>query len=561
MQREADERRRKRRPGRRPRAWRPSRRRHPHRRRPPPDLQTAEQRLQQEREAQERSLADAQERLRQIEERTKAAERRAAEAERLAKLKSEEEERQRRLREIEESVAQAEERAREAERQADRSRAGGCSARCRAGAADRSRAARSSRRPAPAPPPPLHRRPQQPPVLRRRPSSDRRRPTPPPHRRSDPACRPQAGPRRSSSTTSPSSSCAGTASQSPRRPACSPIASGSGASSRSRNSTRFRASAGVCGRSEAALAGLARPGPGGSCLRVAHYVGPLRGRITLRAASRLREARLGLRLPGALRSPRAALARSRCGSGRRRRRGGGGRSGTSPTTAIVAAWRKSAVSKPVKVAPTIVSLRLVDDEPRGAAGALALEAGAGRSGGRTSTARASMPASSRLVERLADRRDLGVGEDDARGAEAVGDRLDLAAEHVLGRDPRLVLAHVGEQRAAVDVADRVEPVAAADPQPVVDLEEAVLAGLTPDRLEADRRRWRLAADRDEDLGRLDRGRRRSARRRPPAPLARPARPGRRSGRRPRASRSAAGDLLAGERLLARQQPLARPRSG
>ena len=39
-----------------------------------------------------------------------------------------------------------------------------------------------------------------------------------------------------------------------------------------------------------------------------------------------------------------------------------------------------------------------------------------------------------------------------------------AAEGVLGRDPGLVLAHVGEERPAGDVADRVEPLAAADPQ-------------------------------------------------------------------------------------------------
>ena len=43
----------------------------------------------------------------------------------------------------------------------------------------------------------------------------------------------------------------------------------------------------------------------------------------------------------------------------------------------------------------------------------------------------------------------------------------------------LVLAHVREQGAPVDVADRVEPVAPADPQLVVDLEVAVLVGSTP----------------------------------------------------------------------------------
>ena len=143
-----------------------------------------------------------------------------------------------------------------------------------------------------------------------------------------------------------------------------------------------------------------------------------------------------------------------------------------------------------------------------------------------------------------------------------GDRLDLPAEGVLGGDPGLVLAHVGEERPAVDVADRVEPVAAADPQPVVGLEEAALAGLDPDRVEADRRRARLAADRDQQLGRLDAARRRRARPRRRRRSRRPARPGRRCGRRRRSSsRSDVGDLLAGEGLLARRAAARRPRPG
>ena len=83
----------------------------------------------------------------------------------------------------------------------------------------------------------------------------------------------------------------------------------------------------------------------------------------------------------------------------------------------------------------------------------------------TSTARASMPASRACVEGLAGGGDLGVGEGDPGRADAFGDRLDLAPEQVLGGDPGLVLAHVGEEGAAVDVADRVEPLAAADPHP------------------------------------------------------------------------------------------------
>ena len=70
-------------------------------------------------------------------------------------------------------------------------------------------------------------------------------------------------------------------------------------------------------------------------------------------------------------------------------------------------------------------------------------------------------------------------------------------------DPRLVLAHVGEQRPAVDVADRVEPVAPADPHPVVHLDR-VAAGLDPDGLEPEAVDARLAADRHEEMLRLDR---------------------------------------------------------
>ena len=46
------------------------------------------------------------------------------------------------------------------------------------------------------------------------------------------------------------------------------------------------------------------------------------------------------------------------------------------------------------------------------------------------------------------------------------------AEDVVGGDPALVLAHVREQDAAVDVADRVEPVVARHPHVVVDLDVA-----------------------------------------------------------------------------------------
>ena len=49
---------------------------------------------------------------------------------------------------------------------------------------------------------------------------------------------------------------------------------------------------------------------------------------------------------------------------------------------------------------------------------------------------------------------------------------DVAAEDDVRRDPRLVLAHVREEGPAVDVADRVQPVAvdAGGPQPLVDVD-------------------------------------------------------------------------------------------
>ena len=70
----------------------------------------------------------------------------------------------------------------------------------------------------------------------------------------------------------------------------------------------------------------------------------------------------------------------------------------------------------------------------------------------------------------------------------VGDRV--AAEDVLGGDAGLVLAHVGEERPAVDVADRVEPVPAADSHPVVDLDRPAVRvgvdGLEPEAGDARR---------------------------------------------------------------------------
>src|SRR4029079_2943944 len=89
------------------------------------------------------------------------------------------------------------------------------------------------------------------------------------------------------------------------------------------------------------------------------------------------------------------------------------------------------------------------------------------------------------LERETDCPDLGIREDDAGRAGAVRAELDGAAEDRVRGQPALVLPHVREQHAAVDVADRVEPVVARDAEIITDDERAI--GLDPDRLEADAR--------------------------------------------------------------------------
>ncbi len=69
------------------------------------------------------------------------------------------------------------------------------------------------------------------------------------------------------------------------------------------------------------------------------------------------------------------------------------------------------------------------------------------------------------------------------------------------RDPGLVLALVGQEGAAVDVPDGVEPVGAADPEAVVDVQPG--AGLQADRLQADVLGARGPAGREEHLVGLD----------------------------------------------------------
>jgi DNA uptake protein ComE-like DNA-binding protein len=83
-----------------------------------PDLSVAEQRIQEGREARERSMQEAEHKLAEIDERTKAAEARAAAAVRLQAARAEEEEQQRKLEEMQRSVEEAEVRAREAEQRA-----------------------------------------------------------------------------------------------------------------------------------------------------------------------------------------------------------------------------------------------------------------------------------------------------------------------------------------------------------------------------------------------------------------------------------------------------------
>ena len=85
----------------------------------PADLAEAESRIRSDREARDRTLQEAEQRLRLVEERAAAAERRAAFAEQLAELKAEEGEQERRLREVLERMDRAEERARQAELRAE----------------------------------------------------------------------------------------------------------------------------------------------------------------------------------------------------------------------------------------------------------------------------------------------------------------------------------------------------------------------------------------------------------------------------------------------------------
>ena len=140
----------------------------------------------------------------------------------------------------------------------------------------------------------------------------------------------------------------------------------------------------------------------------------------------------------------------------------------------------------------------------------------------TSTARASIPASSASARVLPTAATCGSvkvtrGEPMPSATASISRPSRFSAATQAWYLPTWV-----KRAAAVDVADRVEPVVAADPHPVVDLEEAVLVGLDPDRVEAEVVGVGLAADGDEDLlaprPRRRRPARRSRRRRPRGPL-------------------------------------------
>ena len=75
-----------------------------------------------------------------------------------------------------------------------------------------------------------------------------------------------------------------------------------------------------------------------------------------------------------------------------------------------------------------------------------------------------------LRQALADRGDLRVGKDHpGRGDVIAADRGHMPVED-LRQHVRLVFAHVSQQRAPVDVADRIQPRQAGNGEPVVDLD-------------------------------------------------------------------------------------------
>ena len=228
-------------------------------------------------------------------------------------------------------------------------------------------------------------------------------------------------------------------------------------------------------------------------------------------------------------------------------------SGTSPTIAIVAAWRKSTTSEPVIVAPTMIPALLVDQEAARSARAAAVVRAAGIGRGPDVDDARSNAGVLRGPRGVADGGDLRIREDHARRARPIGAVLERAVgpEHVIGGDAGLVLGHVGERCAAVEVSDRVEPVVARHLGVLVDLDVSV--GLEADRLEPEAGDLRGAPDRDEQLVAADDAA--VAERHRHLGAVAPDRLGLLAGADVDAQLlQRLGDLGAGELLLARQQP-------
>ena len=157
-------------------------------------------------------------------------------------------------------------------------------------------------------------------------------------------------------------------------------------------------------------------------------------------------------------------------------------SGTSPTTAIVAAWRKSAISEPDDRRADDDAAVLVDQEAGRPGRAAAVERAA-RVAGRLDVDRRAASAPPPPPTSCVWPTDATCGSVKITrgepGRRRRASQRRVLAEHVVARDRRLVLRHVGERRAAVEVADHVEPVVAGDAAVRVDLDVAV--GLEADR--------------------------------------------------------------------------------
>jgi CheY-like chemotaxis protein len=141
---------------------------------------------------------------------------------------------------------------------------------------------------------------------------------------------------------------------------------------------------------------------------------------------------------------------------------------------------------------------LVDDDPRARQSSLADEARPGRLA-RVGVDRLRLDTlGQRLSERVADARDLGLGERHPRRELAVPHGVGLAVHDRRTGDLRLVLGGLREERPAVDVADRVEPArVVGDSHPVIDGDR--LTGGEADRIEPEVGGVRRAPDGDEQL--------------------------------------------------------------